>query len=122
MKTNQKKAIEGQAHQQEASQTVGDALRSYRLKARLTQQAAASHAGISRQTVSRIESGDPSVSVGQLIRFADAIKALALFQFVGAGDAPAGTRRVRHSKKELMLAASAPVGMAPTCTQMMALA
>ena len=107
MKTNQKKAMAALPHQKQVSSNMGQTLRSYRLAARLTQDTAAERAGVSRQTISRIEKGDPSVSVGQILRLADAVKALPLFAFQQSEQAAPGARRVRRTMSELALQAAA---------------
>lgn len=99
MKTDQKKAM-CQPHQQKIAAHMGAALRSHRVVARLTQHQVAELAGVSRQTVSRIEQGDPSVSVGQIVRYADSVNALALFAFAGTSEASPSSRRVRLSEEE----------------------
>lgn len=52
---------------------LGERIKRLRLARRILQQEAAIRAGIARSTASRIESGDPSVAIGQVLRYADAI-------------------------------------------------
>lgn len=90
----------------------GAALRGHRLAKRVTHEFAAAECSFSRQTLSRIERGDPSVAVGQIARYAaylGAFKALVL-------EAPAvdeKRRRVRltagEAKARASLHVSAPV-------------
>jgi transcriptional regulator with XRE-family HTH domain len=49
-------------------------LRASRLKKALTQEDLAKLAGVSRQTVTRLENGDPNVSPGTLRKLAKALK------------------------------------------------
>lgn len=58
---------------------IGARLARLRIARRVTQQIAAERAGFSRNTLSRIENGDPSVAVGQVLRYLavlDKVKAL----------------------------------------------
>lgn len=52
---------------------LGRRLKRLRLARRLVQGEAAVRAGIARSTASRIEGGDPSVAIGQIVRYLDAI-------------------------------------------------
>jgi transcriptional regulator with XRE-family HTH domain len=52
---------------------VGERLARLRMARRLRQSDAAALAGISRRTAGMIESGAPSVAIGQVIRYLDAI-------------------------------------------------
>jgi transcriptional regulator with XRE-family HTH domain len=47
---------------------LGERLRKARLRRRLTAQAVAREAGISRMTLSRLEGGDPAVTIGTVIK------------------------------------------------------
>lgn len=52
---------------------VGECLSRLRMDRRVRQQDAALRAGMSRSTAALIERGSPSVAVGQIIRYLDAI-------------------------------------------------
>lgn len=52
---------------------LGERIKRLRLARRIVQQEAAVRAGLARSTASRIEGGDPSVAIGQIIRYVDAI-------------------------------------------------
>lgn len=52
---------------------LGEQLARLRVARRVRQQDAAARAGIARSTASRIEKGDPSVAIGQVVRYLDAI-------------------------------------------------
>ncbi|HEV3105516.1 MAG TPA: helix-turn-helix transcriptional regulator [Trinickia sp.] len=52
---------------------LGAHLARLRIARRLQQGAAATRAGISRNTASRLENGDPAVALGQWLRYLDAI-------------------------------------------------
>lgn len=74
---------------------VGQLLRTARVQQALTQDEAANVCGVCRQTISRIEQGDPSVAWGQVGRMAEALGV----QNILGGEAPANPdiagRRVR---------------------------
>lgn len=79
---------------------LGAHLRTCRVAKRMTHEEVAQAAGFSRQTLSRIERGDPSVSIGQVTRYALLVGA-APFN-VPAVDVPAVSRqRVRRTNREL---------------------
>jgi DNA-binding XRE family transcriptional regulator len=80
---------------------VGQLLRSARIGNRLTQDEAATTCNVSRQTVSRIERGDPSVAWGQVARFADAMGVADLLGGETPSDPEAAGRRVRAPKAKL---------------------
>lgn len=79
---------------------MGMHLRDHRVQARLTQKDAASLCGISRHTLARIENGDPAVSIGQVFKVAEVVKAPLLVpgKPVAATAEPAIRRRVRKPK------------------------
>ncbi len=52
---------------------IGEKLRRLRTARKVRQADAAVRAGIARSTASRIESGDPALAIGQLLRYLDAI-------------------------------------------------
>lgn len=99
MKTDQKTALKAPHLQQVLSQ-VGESLRVHRVQMRLTQDLASNKADISRQTASRIEQGDPSVSIGQVLRYADVVGATQLFAIPVPGNVAPEQRRVRLSDDE----------------------
>ena len=51
----------------------GKSLARLRLARRLPQLQVAERAGVSRNTISRIENGDPSVAIGQVVRYLQAL-------------------------------------------------
>jgi transcriptional regulator with XRE-family HTH domain len=71
MKTAQHAVISEQ--QAQSLKTLGARLARLRIARRLTQAMAAERAGMSRITVSRIENGEPSVAIGQLVRYLDVL-------------------------------------------------
>lgn len=84
---------------------LGAALRAFRLNRRVRHEDAAAACSFSRQTLSRIERGDPSVAIGQIARYASYIganKALAL----KAPAVDATRRRVRRTAVEQAKAAT----------------
>lgn len=79
---------------------LGEGLRGYRMVKRWTQEQAAEMAGFSRQTLSRIERGDPSVAFGQVARYAQLVGAHRLLQLPLPRKADPLQRRVRFSRVE----------------------
>jgi transcriptional regulator with XRE-family HTH domain len=77
MKVNQKSAMPGVLA--ELLSDAGKELARRRIARRMTQALAAERARISRNTVSRIENGDPSVAVGQVVRYLDALEHADVF-------------------------------------------
>lgn len=103
MKTNANLALPAGLHSQ--AQELGERLARLRAAHELRQSDAAARAGISRSTASRLESGDPGVAVGQLLRYLNALSpGLTLTQLL-AKEQPAElhlqwrerTQRVRPS-------------------------
>lgn len=87
MKTNAALALPQGLHYQ--AQELGERLARLRAAHDMRQSDAAARAGISRSTASRIESGDPGVAVGQLLRYLNAVSpGLTLAQLLG-NDGPA---------------------------------
>lgn len=90
---------------------LGQALARLRVARGLPQRLAAERAGVSRNTLSRIENGDPSVAFGQILRYVAVLgKVDALTRaFSAEADAPARglasrekSRRARElTQKEL---------------------
>ena len=58
----------------------GKSLARLRLARRLPQAQVAERAGVSRNTVSRIENGDPSVAIGQVVRYLQALDRVDLLE------------------------------------------
>lgn len=97
MKADQKSLTPGAVATKLAE--FGASLRGFRLAKRVTHEDAAGACSFSRQTLSRIERGDPSVAVGQIARYAEylgASKALKL----KAPPADVTARRVRLTAAE----------------------
>jgi transcriptional regulator with XRE-family HTH domain len=80
---------------------LGERIKRLRLARHIVQQEAAIRAGIARSTASRIEGGDPSVAIGQVLRYVDAIAPGKSLDQLYREDDPAeallrhGERRVR---------------------------
>jgi transcriptional regulator with XRE-family HTH domain len=88
MKIDQKAAIPPQLEQ--LLRETGAEMARLRIARRLPQRMAAERAGISRNTLSRIENGDPSVAVGQVIRYLSTLgKADAFAQALASEQDPA---------------------------------
>jgi DNA-binding XRE family transcriptional regulator len=98
MKVNQKSRVDTELAQALAG--IGEALRGYRLVKRLTQEQAAEQAGFSRQTLSRIERGDPSVAFGQVARYAEVVGAQRMLSLPVPRKVNPEQRRVRLSQSE----------------------
>lgn len=101
MKTDAALSLPDGLHRQ--ARELGERLARLRAAHEMRQSDAAVRAGISRSTAGRIESGDPGVAVGQLLRYLNAIcPGLTLAQLF-SGEQPAElvlkererTRRVR---------------------------
>jgi transcriptional regulator with XRE-family HTH domain len=91
---------------QEKLKGFGAALKSVRLKKRLTHEQVADVCNFSRQTLSRIENGDPSVAIGQIARYANAIGAVKALHFKPSIPVGATQKRVRRTAAEFNLAKS----------------
>lgn len=102
MKKPQKTMVAGPLDAELAK--LGDRIKRLRLARRILQQEAAIRAGIARSTASRIESGDPSVAIGQVLRYMDAIAPGKTLEQLYCDDDPAEAmlrfdeRRIRASK------------------------
>lgn len=79
---------------------LGAHLRGCRLEKRQTHEQVAEAAGFSRQTLSRIERGDPSVAIGQVARYANLVDSPALLPPGGASAESVSRRRVRRTAAE----------------------
>lgn len=95
-----RKVIPQPPHLQQVLSQVGESLRTHRVAMRLTQDLASVKAEISRQTASRIEQGDPAVSIGQVLRYADILGATHLFAIPVPDSVSPDQRRVRLSGEE----------------------
>lgn len=103
MKTNATLSLPAGLHVQ--TQELGARLARLRAAHDLRQSDAAARAGISRSTAGRLESGDPGVAVGQLLRYLNAIcPGLTLAQLL-AKEGPAElVLRERERTKRVRLA------------------
>jgi transcriptional regulator with XRE-family HTH domain len=89
------------------AQKLGGSIARLRLARRLKQDEAALRAGISRNTAYRLETGDPGIAVGQVLRYLDAIAPGAtLLELLSESDpalaalsVPGKRRRVRGPSK-----------------------
>lgn len=79
---------------------LGERIKRLRLARHMVQQEAAIRAGIARSTASRIESGDPSVAIGQVLRYVDAIAPGMSLEQVYRDDDPAEAL-LRHSERRV---------------------
>lgn len=73
MKINQLASIS--PHLLAQNQQLGQLLARLRVARKMKQADAAVRAGLSRNTAYRIERGDPSLAIGQILRYLDAISA-----------------------------------------------
>lgn len=80
---------------------IGQLLRSARIEKQLTQGEAALITGVCRQTLSRIESGDPSVAWGQVGRYADSMGVAEIFGGASPAAPEAAGRRVRTTTRSI---------------------
>lgn len=97
---------------------LGASLRAHRMLKRLTHEEVAQSCGFSRQTLSRIERGDPSVAIGQIVRYAEVVGAHKALSLKMPAKAAETQRRVRHSRKELaQLSAPTAASAAPALAQ-----
>jgi transcriptional regulator with XRE-family HTH domain len=89
------------------AQELGTRLARLRAAKEVRQSDAALRAGISRSTASRLESGDPSVAVGQLLRYLDALSpGLTLAQLLAKEQPAELALQVRERTKRVRLTAS----------------
>lgn len=79
---------------------LGLHLREFRLSKRMTHEQASQEAGFSRQTLSRIERGDPSVAIGQVMRYIELVQAQQVLQLPAEVDLQAPRKRVRRRSTE----------------------
>ena len=98
MKTDQKALTPADVSTQ--LESLGAALRGFRLSKRLTHEDAAESCAFSRQTLSRIEKGDPSVAIGQIARYAALLGAGKAFQLKSPPKIDLASRRVRRTSAE----------------------
>jgi len=66
----------------------------------MTHEDVAAACGFSRQTLSRIERGDPSVAIGQVARYAELLGASKALSLKMPQKVEATQRRVRHTTRE----------------------
>ncbi|MDO5532543.1 helix-turn-helix domain-containing protein [Sutterella sp.] len=97
---------------EESLRALGTDIRSARLKRRLPQAIVAERSGISLNTLSKIEKGDPGVSIGNIASVLQSIGLLSrLTQLASAGEDEAGLlleernlpQRIRLKKKPAAL-------------------
>jgi len=87
------------------SQALGARLARLRAAKAVRQNDAALRAGISRSTASRLESGDPGVAVGQLLRYLDALApGLTLAQLLAREQPAELALQARERTKRVRLA------------------
>lgn len=86
---------------------VGASLRAFRLEKRMTHEQVSQEAGFSRQTLSRIERGDPSVAIGQVIRYAALVGGESIFTPSQTLPVDPQRRRVRRTVAERQATAGA---------------
>ncbi len=79
---------------------LGERIKRLRLARRMVQQEAAVRAGIARSTASRIEGGDPSVAIGQVLRYMDAIAPGKSLEQLYRDDDPAEVL-LRHDERRV---------------------
>ena len=79
---------------------LGGSLRGLRVHRRLTQEDVAIQGQFSRQTVARIERGDPSVAWGQVARYAELVGAPQLLSVPAPVVEESRNRRVRLTTEE----------------------
>lgn len=99
MKINQKTVTPVQASKE--LEEFGLYLKSIRIKQRQTHDTVASKCNFSRQTLARIERGDPSVAVGQILRYADSIGVRKPFHIEALPEGTKPPARVRRTQAEL---------------------
>ena len=104
MKVDQKERTSEALTQQMSA--MGVALRGHRILRRLTQEDIADQGNFSRQTVSRIEKGDPSVAWGQVARYAEIVGAKKFFVLPTPTAEDPAARRVRRTSVEKAVNAS----------------
>lgn len=103
MKTNATLALPEGLHAQ--AQDLGARLARLRAAHEMRQSDAAARAGISRSTAGRLESGDPGVAVGQMLRYLNAIApGLTLVQLLANEGAAEMALRERERTKRVRLA------------------
>jgi transcriptional regulator with XRE-family HTH domain len=104
MKTNAALALPEGLHGQ--ARELGERLARLRAAHEMRQSDAAARAGISRSTAGRIESGDPGVAVGQLLRYLNAVSpGLTLAQLLAKEGPAEMALRERERTKRVRLPA-----------------
>lgn len=103
MKTSTALSLPAGLHAQ--AQELGERLARLRAAHEMRQSDAALRAGISRSTAGRIESGDPGVAVGQLLRYLNALSpGLTLAQLLAKEGPAEMALRERERTKRVRLA------------------
>lgn len=103
MKTNAALALSEGLHFQ--ARELGERLARLRAAHEMRQSDAAARAGISRSTAGRLESGDPGVAVGQLLRYLNAVSpGLTLAQLLANEGAAEMALRERERTKRVRIA------------------
>lgn len=103
MKTNAALSLPAGLHYQ--ARELGERIARLRAAHEMRQSDAAARAGISRSTASRLESGDPGVAVGQLLRYVNAISpGLTLTQLLAKEQPAELLVRERERTKRVRLA------------------
>lgn len=103
MKTNAALALPEGLHFQ--ARALGERLARLRAAHEMRQSDAAARAGISRSTAGRIESGDPGVAVGQLLRYLNAVSpGLTLAQLLAKEGPAEMALRERERTKRVRIA------------------
>lgn len=83
-----------------ALEAFGGYLKKIRIQSRLTHEEVSTRCSFSRQTLARIERGDPSVAVGQILRYAETIGVEEPFNIVGLPEELEVRVRVRRTREE----------------------
>ena len=97
MKINQKAALSSSLEQ--SLKEMGTRLARLRIARDMPQRIAAERAGISRNTLSRIENGDPSVAVGQVLRYFSVIDKVNAFVNALSVDADVAVKSLTAREK-----------------------
>mgnify|MGYP000173814385 CR=1 FL=1 len=93
------------------SASLGHRLARLRLARKIKQTDAALRAGLSRNTVYRLEHGDPGLAVGQVLRYLDAIApGSTLLDLLSESDPALTSLKVREQSKRVRDLSSAELG------------
>ncbi|NMF96167.1 helix-turn-helix domain-containing protein [Aromatoleum toluolicum] len=100
MKVSQSATLSPQLLEQ--SKQLGQRLARLRLARRIKQTDAAVRAGLSRNTVYRLERGDPGLAIGQVLRYLDAIApGSTLLDLLSESDPALLSLRIREQSKRV---------------------